>query len=104
MSNAAVTRHARDRMVQRAVPAFVLDLLHRFGSSFRSHGADRLIFDKAARRRIEGCLGAEGGRRTIEPWLGVYAVIADDGTLITTAHQTKRQRRKINRRWSRRGR
>lgn len=88
-----VTIHAASRMQQRAVPQFVVDLLFMCGSSLRSHGADRLIFDKAAIRRLRRHLGGDRGIRLIDRWLNIYAVVANDGALITVAHQTRHHRR-----------
>jgi hypothetical protein len=86
----ALTHHAQVRLQQRAVPPFVIDLLDRCGSVIRCCGADRVIFDKAAVKRLRRQLGGERGLRLIEPWLGVYAVIGDGGRLVTVAHQSRR--------------
>lgn len=88
-----ITPHAAHRLKQRAIPPMVLDLLFQCGTSIRAQGADRLIFDKAACRRLRKHLGGERGLRLIERWLDVYAVVSDEGTLITIAHQTCRHRR-----------
>ena len=85
-----LTHHAQKRFQQRGIPRFVLDLLERFGSEMRSHGADRLIFDKAALKRLKRHFGGTRGLRVVEPWLDVYAVVADDGSLITVAHHHQR--------------
>ena len=93
MSVQGITIHAAERKQQRAIPQFVIDLLYTCGSELRSHGADRLIFDKAATRRLRRHLGGDRGMRLIERWLNVYAVVADDGSLVTVAHQTRPHRR-----------
>ena len=85
-----VTLHAQERIQQRAVPPLVIELLEQFGSVVRSCGADRLIFDKAALKRLKRHLGGDRNLRLIERWLDVYAVISDDGCLVTVAHQTRR--------------
>ncbi|MFG1227181.1 hypothetical protein [Xanthobacter wiegelii] len=87
------TYHAAERMQQRAIPQFVIDLLFICGSDMRAGGADRLIFDKAALRRLRRHLGGERALRMIERWLDVYAVVSDSGVLVTVAHQTRRHRR-----------
>ncbi len=91
------TKHASERFKQRGIPRHVLDLLDAFGSSVRRNGADHLIFDKAARERLKAhlkaSLGLKAARKTVERWRRVYAVIADNGALLTIAHQTKRIRR-----------
>jgi hypothetical protein len=88
-----VSGHARDRLQQRAVPPFVLELLQRFGSSMRCGGAERIFFDKAARRRVKDYLGGSRGLRAVESWLGVYMVLGDNGRVVTVAHQERRFRR-----------
>jgi hypothetical protein len=71
----------------------MLDLLQRFGSSMRCGQAERLFFDKAARRRLKAHLGGARGLRAVEAWLGVYAVLADNGRIVTAAHRSGRFRR-----------
>lgn len=87
------TEHAQERLQQRAVPPLIIDLLAQFGTAIRAHGAERLVFDKAARRRLKRHLGGNRGLRVVERWLGVYAVVSDDGHLITVAHQQRHHRR-----------
>ncbi|WP_461656726.1 hypothetical protein [Methylorubrum aminovorans] len=82
--------HAQERLQQRAIPPLVIELLEQFGSPIRTYGAERLIFDKTARRRLTRYLG---GLRMIEPWLTVYAVVADDGCLVTASQQRRHHRR-----------
>ena len=84
------TKHALKRLQQRAIPEFVVDLLEVFGSPMRCHGADRLIFDKAARKRLTRHLGGAKDLRSVERWFNVYAVVSDHGRLITVARKTGR--------------
>ena len=84
--------HAAKRLQQRAVPIYIIDLLEQCGSVARSAGADRLFFDKSAKQRLKGVLGAGSNMKRIERWLGVYAVLGDNGRYITVAHQTRRRR------------
>ncbi|TXN17266.1 hypothetical protein FV219_00495 [Methylobacterium sp. WL122] len=88
--NAGLTFHALQRLQQRAIPPFVIDLLDQFGSSIRSSGAEHLIFDKAATKRLRHHFGGERGLRMIEPWLNVSAVIADSGQVLTVTHRDRR--------------
>ncbi|MBP1180923.1 hypothetical protein [Methylobacterium sp. PvR107] len=88
-----MTIHAQERLQQRAIPPLVIELLEEFGSPERCGQAERLIFDKAAKRRLARHLGGERGLRMVEPWLHVYAVLADDGHLVTAAHRRRRHRR-----------
>jgi hypothetical protein len=86
----SLTRHAEARLQQRAIPPFVLELLERCGSTIRCGGADRLFFDKAARKRLERHLGGSRSLRIVEKWLNVYAVVADHGGVVTVGHRSKR--------------
>jgi hypothetical protein len=88
-----VTRHAAARLQQRAIPPFMVELLERFGSAMRCDGAERLFFDKAARKRLEHHMGGRRSLRRVEPWLNVYLVIGDNGRLVTAAHRTRRLNR-----------
>lgn len=87
------TKHAADRLRQRAVPIIVVELLERFGTAMRCGDADRLFFDKSAKKRLKRYLGGERNMHLIERWLGVYAVIGDNGRIVTVAYQTDRHRR-----------
>ena len=93
MINRDFTTHAARRLQQRAIPPFLVELLERFGTSVRCNGADRLYFDKTAKRRLRQYFGGDRGLQTIERWLGVYAVIGDDGRVVTVAHAHARHRR-----------
>jgi hypothetical protein len=85
-----LTHHAEARIQQRAIPPFMIELLERFGSEMRCNGAERLFFDKAARKRLERHMGGPRSLRHVEPWLNVYLVIGDNGRLVTAAHRSKR--------------
>lgn len=88
-----MTIHAQQRLQQRAIPPLVIEWLEDFGSPIRSGRAERLIFDKAARKRLTRHLGGPRSLRVIEPWLNVYAVVADDGHLVTVSQQRQHHRR-----------
>lgn len=89
-----IKKHAVTRMQQRAIPSFVVDLLQYCGTAFHSHGAEQIIFDKQARRRLRHYLGGDRGLRALEPWLDVYIVLGDDGEIITAARRRSRIRRR----------
>lgn len=93
MITSAMTSHAQERLQQRAIPSLVLDLLEECGSIARTRDGESLFFDKAARRRLRHRLGGERGMRMIEPWLGIYAVVGDQGLVITAGHRQRRLRR-----------
>lgn len=84
------TSHAEERLQQRAIPPFMVELLERFGSEMRCSGADRLFFDKAAVKRLQRHIGDRRSLRHVERWLNVYIVIGDNGRLVTAARQTRR--------------
>ncbi len=86
----SLTHHAEARLQQRAIPPFVVDLLERCGSTIRCGGADRLFFDKAARKRLERHLGGARSLRLVEKWLNIYLVISDHGGVVTAGYRSKR--------------
>ena len=67
----------------------VIDLLMQFGSASRCGGAERLMFDKSALQTPRQHLGGDRGLKLIDRWLNVYAVVGDNGQLITVAHKDK---------------
>lgn len=88
MIASTLTLHAEVRLQQRAIPLFVVELLEEFGSASRCDGAERLTFDKAARQRVARHLGGPRSLHVIDRWLNVYAVISDNGRLVTASHRT----------------
>jgi hypothetical protein len=93
MTRDGVTNHAQQRLQQRGIPPFVLDLLEEYGSEMRCGGAERLFFDKAARRRLAAHFGRTRDMAAIERWRNVYAAIGDNGRIVTVAHRRRRFRR-----------
>lgn len=87
-----VTRHATTRMQQRAIPPHAIDLLLEFGSSARCRGAESFYFDHAARRRATASLDRTALRRS-ERYQNTYAIVGDDGAVITAAWRIGRLRR-----------
>lgn len=84
-----ITNHASVRCQQRAIPPIVIDLLDQFGAREPAgEGAWKLFFDKAARRRFRAYAGQLAS--SLEQHLDVYAVIAQDGNVITVAHRIDR--------------
>lgn len=87
-----MTNHASIRSQQRAISPMVVDLLLQFGTSEPAgDGASKVFFDKAARRRIQKYAGPLAS--ILNEYLDVYAVVASDSRIITTAHLTHRIRR-----------
>jgi hypothetical protein len=91
-----MTRHAEVRMQQRGIARQALESLLSYGAQSHDHrGATVVYFDKRARFRLL----REGGRRAyqqVEKQLNAYAVVADDGRVVTVGHRDRR----IPRRWS----
>jgi hypothetical protein len=53
-------------------------------SPSRRGGAERLIFDKkAVKRLLRWHLGGERRLMVVERWLNVYVIIGDDGSVVT---------------------
>jgi hypothetical protein len=90
MTALAFTDHAQARLKQRGVPPFVVELLDRFGTVRRSHGADKVFFDKQSEKALRRYFGGYRGLRMIEPFLDVYAVFSENGAVITVGHLQKR--------------
>lgn len=90
MSRPTLSRHAEVRLTQRGIPPLVVELLCRFGACERCDAAEKIFFDRRSRRHLKAYLGGARSLRIIEPWLGTYAVLADDGTVVTVGHRQKR--------------
>ena len=87
----AATRHAAARMQQRALSQLQIDLLMQFGHTESiGHGATRVYFDKRSRRQLRAYAGSLAP--AIEAHLDIYAVVANEGHLITVAHRIQRVR------------
>lgn len=91
-SRSPLSIHAARRCAQRAIPSEAIELLLDHARPTRSHGADRYAFDSATRRRLRSEFG-DVRFRDVSRWLDAYAVVADDGQVITAAWRTRRHRR-----------
>ena len=85
-----MTRHARVRLQQRAIPPMIVGLLEQFGSEFRSGDADIIMFDKAAKKKLTHAFGGPRGLKAFEPWLDAYVVMSNDGSVLTAGHRHSR--------------
>ena len=83
------TNHAEKRAKQRSISPEVVNVLLDFGECSRHRGAQIYFMTKAARREAKQYLGASNYKK-IEPKLDTYAVISDDGSLLTLCHRTTR--------------
>jgi hypothetical protein len=87
----ALTIHANKRLQQRGIPMDIVDLLEQFGSASRCGGAERIFFDKRARHRLKNYFGRDRSTlASIERWLNTYAVIGDNGRIVTVGHRKRR--------------
>lgn len=81
-----LTRHATRRLQQRGIKVDTLNLLRAYGRRVYDHrGAARLIFDKAARGRIESALGKAAAQLKFSAYAVVDAACSD--TIITVGHR-----------------
>jgi hypothetical protein len=87
---ANMTQHAACRMQQRGIKAETIEILFVSGAREHDHqGATILYFDKPARQRLRHEYGSDRYRK-IEGQLNAYAVVAEDGSIVTVGHRTKR--------------
>jgi hypothetical protein len=85
-----LTDHARVRLQQRGISEPALQYLLTYGSTVHDHrGGELVFFDHEARDRLRRTQGAEVFKK-LGPKLDTYAVIADDGVVLTVGHRTKR--------------
>lgn len=87
------TKHAEQRHQSRATLSLFEALLLDYGSRERSHGADIVFLDKAARRRLSQAVGGKRGMRTLEPYFRQYLIVSDSDKVITSGYRNKRIRR-----------
>lgn len=82
-----LSNHASVRLQQRGIPAWYLALLIRLGKRHHA-GGDAVIrwVDKAARRRFQQTVSREVYARS-ERYFDVYAVVAQDQTVVTAARR-----------------
>ena len=89
MTSHNFSHHAQVRKQQRAIPPIIVEWLQDYGCVIRKEGADVYYLDKKGRRKLKRDIGSVPYRR-MEDLLDAYAVIADDGTLVTIGWRYKR--------------
>lgn len=90
MTNTLLTDHAQARTQQRGVPPLILEWLITYGSTQPDQrGAEIRYFDHAARRRLSRAVGHQVVDR-LGQLLDMYAVMSNDGVVITIGHRFKR--------------
>lgn len=94
-----LSRHGAQRKQQRAVPTLHLDLLLMYGTRTKAvDGAEVVYFDGRARKALRRDAGSTLMSRLSDLIGDVYAIVADDGTVITVAPRLRRIRRCLRRR------
>lgn len=87
-----ITQHAKARSQQRGIPPLLIDLLLQFGATEKAPGgAEKVYFDKSARKRIKAYAGSLAG--LLEQHLNIYAVIGDGDGVVTIGHRLERIKR-----------
>lgn len=85
-----MTQHAQIRMQQRGITMQTLESLLDCGAIAYDHrGATIVYFDKKAKAR----LAKNGGRKryvAMEKQLNAYAVVAQDGAVVTVGRRNRR--------------
>lgn len=88
-----LTEHAAARVRQRGVDPVVLDVLLSYGTAVHDHlGAEIMVFDRKAFRRLERAVDAALVRRVANN-RGLYAVRSMDGAVVTVGHRVRKVRR-----------
>lgn len=84
-SSFKLSEHARKRSQQRSIPESVIDLLLDFGDeAYLGGGVTSFSFRKKGWRTVAKYLGAKA--KYFERYRSCYAVVAEDGTIITVAY------------------
>ena len=93
--NGHISRHAKSRMQQRAIPPLIENWLDEFGEEqYDGHGAVRIYFSRQSIRRIERALGRLPVRK-LSHLFDTYKVESSlDGQTITYARKSKRMWRR----------
>ena len=87
-----LTKHARIRSQQRAIPQLMIDLLLQLGSTEKAvGGATKVFFNKASRRRMQAYAGHIAP--LLEEHLDLYAVVGSDSQVITVGYRNERIKR-----------
>lgn len=86
----AMTRHAEVRMQQRGITRPALESLLDYGSQAHDHhGATIVYFDKRSRSRLLRNSG-RAAYRGMEKQLNAYAVIGENGAVVTVGRRNRR--------------
>lgn len=84
-----LTKHASVRQQQRGIPPIIIDLLLNYGTiEHAGKDATTHYFDKASRRRVMAYAGRLSSQ--IEEYLDYFAIVGNDGQVITVAPRIKK--------------
>jgi hypothetical protein len=88
-----ITKHAKARAQQRAIPPLIESWLDEFGDEeYDGHGGVRIFFSRRSIRRLEKAVGRLPVRR-LSYLLDAYKVESTrDGSTLTYARKTARMR------------
>lgn len=95
-----ISRHCAKRLQQRGIAKEDVAAVLAYGREQRSHGVDRLFLDRQSRVRMQAEL--PDLRQRLDR-LDIQIVTGENSRIVTVAHRTKRSRRDLQCRWSRRG-
>ena len=85
-----LTQHAKARMQQRGITLTTLNSLLDYGAQSHDHrGATIVFFDKKSRTRLLRDSG-RAAYRVMEKQINAYAVVGNDGSVVTVGHRNKR--------------
>lgn len=88
-----ISNHANQRVQQRGIPPVIVDWLLKFGAVEHTHGARKLFFDRAARKRLSKTIGAQVVDR-LGDLLNVYIVVSEEARVVTAGHRFERIKRR----------
>jgi hypothetical protein len=89
-----LSRHAQQRLQQRAVAPDAIDVLLDYGREVRSRGASLFYLDRASRARLAHELGPEAVRK-LRDRLDIIVVAGDQGRIVTVSYRIGRVRRDV---------
>ena len=87
----AFSAHALERVRQRGITPYLIDVMLKFGNVQIRKGAYVYSMNKPARRRMARAMGADYAR--IQNKLGFYVVESFDGVIVTVAYRNQRLKR-----------
>lgn len=86
------TKHAHTRMQQRCIRQRGVDAAIDYGSEHRTDDGYIYHLSKRVCRRLQRTLPPAEAREIMQ-LIDIYAVVSDDGQIITVGHRTRRIRR-----------